>query len=103
MCGLWMPLHLSYMLAVPCKHLRMVGEPSLEGFDHAICSTFMDLTMPCAAADTCMLLVQVYTAEEKAALAMYNFEENKKKEEKIIGDMQRLVEETLGSSGSESE
>ncbi|CAL5229901.1 g13320 [Coccomyxa viridis] len=46
---------------------------------------------------------QVYTAEEKAALAMYNFEENKKKEEKIIGDMQRLVEETLGSSGSESE
>lgn len=48
-------------------------------------------------------LVQVYTAEEKAALAMYNFEENKKKEEKIIGDMQRLVDDTLGSSGEESE
>ena len=48
-----------------------------------------------------MLLVQVYTAEEKAALAMYNFEENKKKEEKIIGDLQRLVDDTLGSSGEE--
>ena len=47
--------------------------------------------------------LQVYTAEEKAALAMYNFEENKKKEEKIIGDMQRLVDDTLGSSGEESE
>jgi hypothetical protein len=39
---------------------------------------------------------QVYTAEEKAALAMYNFEENKKKEQKILADMQRLVERTLG-------
>ena len=47
--------------------------------------------------------VQVYTAEEKAALAMYNFEENKKKEEKIIGDMQRLVDNTLGGSGEDSE
>ena len=58
---------------------------------------------PCTAADTCMMLVQVYTAEEKAALAMYNFEENKKKEEKIIGDLQRLVDDTLGSSGEESD
>lgn len=39
---------------------------------------------------------QVYTAEEKAALAMYNFEENKKKEQKILADMQRLVQRTLG-------
>lgn len=39
---------------------------------------------------------QVYTAEEKAALAMYNFEENKRKEEKILADMQRLVHNTLG-------
>ncbi len=38
----------------------------------------------------------MYTAEEKAALAMYNFEENKKKEQKILADMQRLVERTLG-------
>ena len=47
--------------------------------------------------------LQVYTAEEKAALAMYNFEENKKKEEKIIGDLQRLVEDTLGGSEGESD
>ncbi|CAK0784265.1 hypothetical protein CVIRNUC_007469 [Coccomyxa viridis] len=46
---------------------------------------------------------QVYTAEEKAALAMYNFEENKKKEEKIIGDMQQLVQNTLGGSEDDSE
>ncbi|KAK9908297.1 hypothetical protein WJX75_005676 [Coccomyxa subellipsoidea] len=39
---------------------------------------------------------QVYTAEEKAALAMYNFEENKKKEQKILADMQTLVQRTLG-------
>ncbi|CAL8469334.1 g8875 [Coccomyxa elongata] len=39
---------------------------------------------------------QVYTAEEKAALAMYNFEENKKKEQKILADMQQLVKSTLG-------
>ena len=44
----------------------------------------------------CHMLGQVYTAEEKAALAMYNFEENKKKEQKILADMQRLVERTLG-------
>ena len=47
--------------------------------------------------------LQVYTAEEKAALAMYNFEENKKKEEKIIGDMQQLVQNTLGGSEDDSE
>jgi hypothetical protein len=39
---------------------------------------------------------QVYTAEEKAALAMFNFEENKKKEQKILDDMRRLVDKTLG-------
>lgn len=31
---------------------------------------------------------QIYTAEEKAALAMYNFEENKRKEERVLADMQ---------------
>ena len=46
---------------------------------------------------------QVYTAEEKAALAMYNFEENKKKEQKILGDMQRLVERTLGDDDEAAE
>lgn len=39
---------------------------------------------------------QVYSAEEKAALAMYNFEENKRKEAKILEDMKRLVDSTLG-------
>lgn len=41
---------------------------------------------------------QVYTAEEKAALAMFNMEENKRKEQKILGDMQRLVQKTLGET-----
>ena len=41
---------------------------------------------------------QVYTAEEKAALAMFNFEENKRKEQKILDDMRRLVDRTLGPS-----
>lgn len=39
---------------------------------------------------------QVYTAEEKSALAMFNFEENKRKEQKILDDMRRLVDRTLG-------
>lgn len=39
---------------------------------------------------------QVYSAEEKAALAMYNFEENKRKEQKILEDMKRLVARTMG-------
>lgn len=39
---------------------------------------------------------QVYTAEEKAALAMFNYEENKRKEAKILDDMKRLVHRTLG-------
>ncbi len=39
---------------------------------------------------------QIYTAEEKAALAMFNFEENKRKEAKILEDMKHLVENTLG-------
>ena len=44
---------------------------------------------------------QVYTAEEKAALAMINFEEKKAKEEKILADMKRLVEAKLGSIQAE--
>ncbi len=39
---------------------------------------------------------QVYTAEEKAALAMFNFEENKRKEAQILEEMRRLVDRTLG-------
>ena len=39
----------------------------------------------------------MYSAEEKAALAMYNFEENKRKEARILEDMKRLVDATLGA------
>jgi hypothetical protein len=39
---------------------------------------------------------QVYTAEEKAALAMFNFAENKRKEERILEEMRSLVDRTLG-------
>ncbi len=45
----------------------------------------------------------MYTAEEKAALAMYNFEENKRKEEKILADMERLVNNTLGDPAGPAE
>lgn len=41
---------------------------------------------------------QVYSAEEKAALAMFNFEENKRKEAKVLEDMKKLVEKTLGGA-----
>lgn len=44
---------------------------------------------------------QIYSAEEKAALAMFNFEENRKKEQKILHDMQRLVSRTLGNKDTE--
>lgn len=42
---------------------------------------------------------QIYTAEEKAALAMFNYEENKRKESKILEDMKRLVAKALGTEG----
>ena len=46
---------------------------------------------------------QIYSAEEKAALAMFNFEENRKKEQKIRADMQKLVARTLGEGGEDQE
>lgn len=46
---------------------------------------------------------QIYTAEEKAALAMYNFEENSKKEARILDDMKMLVARTVGDQGGEPE
>lgn len=46
---------------------------------------------------------QIYSAEEKAALAMFNFEENRKKEQKILVDMQRLVVRTLGDGSEEKD
>lgn len=43
---------------------------------------------------------QVYSAEEKAALALYNAEEAAKKEAKVLSDMQRLVARTLGDAAA---
>lgn len=40
---------------------------------------------------------QIYSAEEKAALAMLNFEENKKKEALLLADMKALVDRTMGN------
>lgn len=34
---------------------------------------------------------QVYSAEDKQALAMFNYEENAKHEHKVMGDLQWLV------------
>ncbi|GLC58281.1 hypothetical protein PLESTB_001341300 [Pleodorina starrii] len=46
---------------------------------------------------------QIYTAEEKAALAMFNYEENKRKEAKVLEDMKALVSRTLRVEGGEEE
>ena len=43
----------------------------------------------------------MYTAEEKAALAMLNVEENKKKEEKILADMRHLVQRSMATEDVE--
>ena len=45
---------------------------------------------------------QVYSAEEKAALALYNAEEAAKKEARVLADMQRLVARTLGDQAAAS-
>lgn len=44
---------------------------------------------------------QIYSQEERAALAMFNYEENKKKEQKILGDMQKLVQSHLAENEDE--
>ena len=40
---------------------------------------------------------QVYSAEEKAALSMINFEEKKAKEQQVMRSMQALVKQHLQS------
>ena len=47
--------------------------------------------------------LQVYTAEEKAALAMLNVEENKKKEDKILADMRTLVQRSMAKDEEDVE
>jgi hypothetical protein len=41
---------------------------------------------------------QVYTAEEKAAMALLNFEEKKQKEAKIVADLKKMVEKTMNEA-----
>jgi hypothetical protein len=41
---------------------------------------------------------QVYSAEEKAALAMLNYEEKQQKEQKVMNDLRSLVSSQLGES-----
>eukprot|EP00879_Flechtneria_rotunda_P020249 GHRR01021296.1.p1 GENE.GHRR01021296.1~~GHRR01021296.1.p1 ORF type:complete len:110 (-),score=31.66 GHRR01021296.1:128-457(-) len=45
---------------------------------------------------------QIYSAEEKAALAMLNFEQNKQKEATLLEDMRRLVDKTMGSAAGDT-
>jgi hypothetical protein len=40
---------------------------------------------------------QVYSAEDKRALAMFNYEEKSKREHKVMADFQRLVQRTIGN------
>ena len=40
---------------------------------------------------------QVYSAEEKAALAMINYEEKALREQKVMADLKKLVEKTTGT------
>jgi pyruvate/2-oxoglutarate dehydrogenase complex dihydrolipoamide acyltransferase (E2) component len=46
---------------------------------------------------------QVYTVEEKAALAMFNFEETKRREAAVLEEMRGLVAKTLGAAGGAAE
>ena len=39
---------------------------------------------------------QVYSAEDKRALAMFNYEEKAKREAKVMVDLQRLVHKHIG-------
>jgi hemoglobin-like flavoprotein len=39
---------------------------------------------------------QVYSAEDKLALAMFNYEEKAKREHKVMSDLQRLVQRHIG-------
>ncbi|KAI3787761.1 hypothetical protein L2E82_00160 [Cichorium intybus] len=39
---------------------------------------------------------QVYSAEDKRALAMFNYEEKAKREQKVMADLQRLVQRHIG-------
>ena len=42
---------------------------------------------------------QVYSAEEKAALAMINYEEKALREQKVMADLKKLVQQATGDTG----
>ncbi|KAK4358502.1 hypothetical protein RND71_020731 [Anisodus tanguticus] len=45
---------------------------------------------------------QVYSAEDKRALAMFNYEEKAKREKKVMADLQRLVQRHIGGQETET-
>ncbi|XP_073051531.1 uncharacterized protein [Primulina eburnea] len=45
---------------------------------------------------------QVYSAEDKRALAMFNYEEKAKREQKVMADLQRLVHRHIGQDSGPS-
>ncbi|XP_057507392.1 uncharacterized protein LOC130790466 [Actinidia eriantha] len=45
---------------------------------------------------------QVYSAEDKRALAMFNYEEKAKREQKVMADLQRLVQRHMGQDAGPS-
>ncbi|KAK4369585.1 hypothetical protein RND71_013377 [Anisodus tanguticus] len=45
---------------------------------------------------------QVYSAEDKRALAMFNYEEKAKREQKVMADLQRLVQRHIGGQETET-
>ncbi|GER24839.1 NF-kappa-B-activating protein [Striga asiatica] len=45
---------------------------------------------------------QVYSAEDKRALAMFNYEEKAKREQKVMADLQRLVQRHIGQDTGHS-
>ncbi|XP_073292238.1 uncharacterized protein [Primulina huaijiensis] len=45
---------------------------------------------------------QVYSAEDKRALAMFNYEEKAKREQKVMADLQRLVHRHIGQDSGSS-
>ncbi|KAL2556766.1 NF-kappa-B-activating protein-like [Forsythia ovata] len=45
---------------------------------------------------------QVYSAEDKRALAMFNYEEKSKREQKVMADLQRLVQRHIGQDSGPS-
>ena len=41
---------------------------------------------------------QVYSAEEKRALAMFNYEEKQKRESQMLADFRQLIQNKLGDN-----